>query len=357
MKKNEKTAELQETADDRNGSLLRIENLEVEFHTVEGIHKAVRKVSYEVKMGETLGVVGESGSGKSVTALSVMQLIQSPPGKIRGGKILFEEKDLLSLSKEEMNHIRGNEIAMIFQEPMTSLNPIHTCGKQIMEPLILHKGYSKSEAYEKALQMMGQVGIPIPRQRMKEYPHQLSGGMRQRVMIAMALVCKPKLLIADEPTTALDVTIQAQILELMKILRKEMNSSIIMITHDLGVVAEMCDRVVVMYDGQIVEVCKVSDLFRHPYHPYSEGLICSIPSIGGTRRKLYAIKGTVPSPYEEKTGCSFAPRCQYAKDICRRQCPEMTDLGNGRLVRCWNYRETGNLMETAKESPEGRGKA
>lgn len=357
MKNIDKKAELQKAAADRNNSLLRIENLEVEFHTVEGVHKAVRNVSYEVKEGETLGVVGESGSGKSVTALSVMQLIQSPPGKIAGGKILFGEKDLLSLSKEEMNHVRGNEIAMIFQEPMTSLNPIHTCGKQIMEPLILHKGCSKSDAYEKALQMMGQVGIPIPQQRMKEYPHQLSGGMRQRVMIAMALVCQPKLLIADEPTTALDVTIQAQILELMKELRKKINSSIIMITHDLGVVAEMCDRVVVMYDGQIVEVCKVSDLFSHPYHPYSEGLICSIPSIGNARKKLYAIRGTVPSPYEAREGCSFAPRCQYADDICRKQCPEMTDIGNGRLVRCWHYEETGNVMETAKEPEEGREKA
>lgn len=250
MKKMDNAAKHLETNDgSMDDALLKIKNLEVEFHTVEGIHKAVRKVSYDVRPGEALGVVGESGSGKSVTALSIMQLIQSPPGKITGGKILFEDKDLLSLSKEEMNHIRGNEIAMIFQEPMTSLNPIHTCGKQIMEPLMLHKGYGKAEAYEKALQMMGQVGIPIPRQRMKEYPHQLSGGMRQRVMIAMALVCQPKLLIADEPTTALDVTIQAQILELMKKLRKEINSSVIMITHDLGVVAEMCDRVAVMYDG------------------------------------------------------------------------------------------------------------
>lgn len=357
MKKMDNAAKHLETNDgSMDDALLKIKNLEVEFHTVEGIHKAVRKVSYDVRPGEALGVVGESGSGKSVTALSIMQLIQSPPGKITGGKILFEDKDLLSLSKEEMNHIRGNEIAMIFQEPMTSLNPIHTCGKQIMEPLMLHKGYGKAEAYEKALQMMGQVGIPIPRQRMKEYPHQLSGGMRQRVMIAMALVCQPKLLIADEPTTALDVTIQAQILELMKKLRKEINSSVIMITHDLGVVAEMCDRVAVMYDGQVVEVCKVRDLFSHPYHPYSEGLICSIPSTGGTRRKLYAIKGTVPSPYEAKTGCSFAPRCQYADENCRRQCPDMTDLGNGRLVRCWHFKETGYLMETAKELSEGRGK-
>ena len=337
----EKTAGARLAPPGPGGTLLQIENLCVEFHTLEGVHKAVRDVSYTVQEGESLGVVGESGSGKSVTALSIMRLVPNPPGKTTGGRILFGGRDLLALPQEEINHIRGNEISMIFQEPMTSLNPIHTCGKQIMEPLLLHKGVSKAEAHEKALEMMRLVGIPIPEQRMKEYPHQLSGGMRQRVMIAMSLVCEPRLLIADEPTTALDVTIQAQILELMKRLRGELNSSIIMITHDLGVIAEMCDRVVVMYAGQVVEISGIHDLFSHPCHPYSEGLLRSIPTISKEKKKLFSIEGTVPSPFAMPPGCSFAPRCRYAKDICHRECPALQDLGGGRAVRCWFWQETG----------------
>jgi len=331
----------EQTAPSPPRPLLSIEDLSVEFHTLEGTHKAVREVSYTVGEGESVGVVGESGSGKSVTALSVMGLIPNPPGRTTGGKVLFGGRDLLKLSQDELNQVRGNEIAMIFQEPMTSLNPIHTCGKQIMEPLLLHKHCSKAEAHAKALEMMRLVGIPIPEQRMKEYPHQLSGGMRQRVMIAMALVCQPRLLIADEPTTALDVTIQAQIMELMKRLRREIHSSIIMITHDLGVIAEMCDRVVVMYAGQVMEIAGIRELFAHPYHPYTEGLIRSIPTITREKKKLYSIDGTVPNPFAMPPGCSFAPRCRYAKEVCRRQCPALQDLGDGRAARCWCWQDTG----------------
>ncbi len=338
----------------RGEVLLQIEHLSVAFHTVEGVHNAVRDVSYTVQKGETLGVVGESGSGKSVTALSIMRLVPNPPGETTGGKILFDSRDLLSLPMEEINRIRGNEISMIFQEPMTSLNPIHTCGRQIMEPLLLHKGCGKQEARQRALEMMRLVGIPIPEQRIKEYPHQLSGGMRQRVMIAMALICQPKLLIADEPTTALDVTIQAQILELMKRLKRELNSSIIMITHDLGVIAEMCDRVVVMYAGQVVEISEIDGLFDHPYHPYTEGLIQSIPIIRPDRPKLYSIEGTVPNPFAMPKGCSFAPRCRYAKDLCREKSPALEDLGGGRAVRCWCWRDTGKRSAGTEEGGEAQ---
>jgi len=315
--------------------LLRIENLHVQFHTLEGVHQAVRDVSISLYPGETLGIVGESGSGKSVTSLAIMRLIPSPPGKITAGRILFGGRDLLRITDDEIRSVRGNDIAMIFQEPMTSLNPIHTCGAQIIEPLLLHKNYSKKAARDRALELLNMVGIPLPAQRLKEYPHQLSGGMRQRVMIAMALACQPKLLIADEPTTALDVTIQAQILQLMKDLREEINSAIILITHDLGVIAEMCQRVVVMYAGQVVEISPLNELFQRPYHPYAEGLLLSIPTISKVKKRLFSIEGTVPNPFAMPPGCSFAPRCAYSEEICRAQVPELTVLPNGRSVRCW----------------------
>lgn len=316
--------------------LLSIENLHVQFHTLAGVHQAVRDVGICLYPGEVLGIVGESGSGKSVTALSIMGLIPSPPGKITAGRIMFGGRDLLRITDEALRSIRGNDIAMIFQEPMTSLNPIHSCGKQIMEPLLLHKGYTKKEARQRALELLTMVGIPLPAQRLKEYPHQLSGGMRQRVMIAMALACRPKLLIADEPTTALDVTIQAQILQLMKDLREGMNSAIIMITHDLGVIAEMCKRVVVMYAGQVVEISPLAGLFAKPYHPYSEGLLLSIPTISKVKKRLFSIEGTVPNPFDMPQGCSFAPRCSYCEERCRIEPPGLTQLPGGRAVRCWN---------------------
>ena len=278
--------------------LLSIESLDVQFHTLEGIHKAVRDVTISLYPGETLGIVGESGSGKSVTALAIMRLIPNPPGKITSGRIAFDGRDLLKIPDDEMRSVRGNDIAMIFQEPMTSLNPIHSCGKQIIEPMLLHKNYSKKDALERALELLTTVGIPAPAQRLKEYPHQLSGGMRQRVMIAMALACQPRLLIADEPTTALDVTIQAQILQLMKNLHEELNSAIIMITHDLGVISEMCRRVVVMYAGQVVEISPLTELFARPYHPYSQGLLLSIPAISKVKKRLFSIEGTVPNPFD-----------------------------------------------------------
>jgi oligopeptide/dipeptide ABC transporter ATP-binding protein len=321
-------------------SLLSIENLNVRFTTQEGVALAVRDLSFGVGTGEALGLVGESGCGKSVTALALMRLIPDPPGQILGGKVFFDDRDIMSLPDKAVRDLRGNEIAMIFQEPMTSLNPIHTCGDQIMEPLILHKGLGKKEARARALELLTITGIPSPSRRLGEYPHQLSGGMRQRVMIAMALACKPKLLIADEPTTALDVTIQAQILELMKELRRETGSAIILITHDLGIISEMCDRVAVMYAGQVVETCLVDELFKGPLHPYSEALLFSIPAIGSRRDRLYAIKGTVPSPFDMPPGCAFAPRCDYAREECLAVSPALSPprgedpAGRGRLVRC-----------------------
>ncbi len=326
-----------DTASNNQTPLLNIENLSVQFHTLEGIHKAVRGVNIQVYPGESLGIVGESGSGKSVTSLAIMGLIPHPPGKITEGKLIFNDQDLLTFNDEQMRHVRGNEIAMIFQEPMTSLNPIHTCGKQIMESLRLHKGMDKKAAAARALELLTMVGIPIPEQRMNEYPHQLSGGMRQRVMIAIALACQPKLLIADEPTTALDVTIQAQILELMKNLKHKINSSIIMITHDLGVIAEMCERVVVMYAGQVVEDCAIEELFEHPYHPYAEGLLLSIPTIDDNNQRLYSIKGSVPNPFEMPAGCSFEPRCEYATEQCKTEAPELTEVEPRRFCRCWQW--------------------
>jgi oligopeptide/dipeptide ABC transporter ATP-binding protein len=293
-----------------------------------------------VRKGETLGVVGESGCGKSVTALSIMRLIPDPPGKIVAGDIVFEGQSLLSLSNEEMRRIRGNKISMIFQEPMTSLNPVYTIGNQISEALRLHQGLSKKDAHDRSIDMLQLVGIPLPERRVNEHPHQLSGGMRQRAMIAMALSCNPSLLIADEPTTALDVTIQAQILDLMVSLKADLDTAIILITHDLGVVAESAARVVVMYAGKVVEEADVYNIFEHPLHPYTEGLLESIPRIDHSIQKkarLTEIQGVVPIPSQLPAGCHFHPRCPKVMDVCRHENPELKEEKADHRVRCWLY--------------------
>ncbi len=313
--------------------LLRVTDLHTEFPTDEGLVKAVDGVSFHVEEGETLGIVGESGCGKSVTALSVMRLISSP-GRIAKGQIAFRGKDLATASDAEMRQIRGDDISMIFQEPMTSLNPVYTVGAQISESLILHQHLSRKDAMDKSIEMLRLVGIPLPDRRAHDYPHQMSGGMRQRVMIAMALACNPKLLIADEPTTALDVTIQAQILELMKDLKDRYGMSIIIITHDLGVVAEMAQRVVVMYAGQVVEQADVKTLFSRPYHPYTEGLLESIPRLDQPSGRLHVIPGIVPNLLNLPGGCRFAPRCPYAEPRCQQVEPPLVDVGEGALARC-----------------------
>jgi peptide/nickel transport system ATP-binding protein len=322
--------------------LLEIEDLRTQFFTRDGVVRAVEGVSYSVKAGETLAVVGESGCGKSVTALSVLRLIPSPPGRIVSGQIRFHGRDLLKLGEAEMRHIRGNEISMIFQEPMTSLNPVLTIGRQIGETLRLHQGLDAAAATKRAIEMLRLVRIPEAEQRIHQYPHQLSGGMRQRVMIAMALACNPKLLIADEPTTALDVTIQAQILELMRELKSRIDAAIILITHDLGVVAEMAQRVVVMYAGRKVEEAAVADIFRQPFHPYTRGLLTSVPRLGSSlagnsHQRLSEIPGMVPSLREEIVGCAFAPRCAFATERCRRESPPLGEVVPGRLVACFEW--------------------
>ncbi|MDY0092149.1 MAG: ABC transporter ATP-binding protein [Candidatus Vecturithrix sp.] len=317
--------------------LLEVRNLSVHFKTSEGIVQAVHDVSFDVEHGESVGIVGESGSGKSVTSLAIMQLIPNPPGSIEQGEILFENTNLLTLPKKTMRTFRGNRIAMIFQEPMVSLNPIHTAGRQILEPLRLHARVSKKAAMQRVRELLELVGIPAPEQRIKEYPHQLSGGMRQRVMIAMALACEPQLLIADEPTTALDVTIQAQILKLIKELQAKTHAGVIMITHNLGVVAETCDRIIVMYTGHIVEKAEVKELFRKPLHPYTRGLLHSIPQIAEPKTPLTPIQGTVPNPFQMPSGCSFHPRCPEAMDICRRETPQLAMHDNGHAARCWQF--------------------
>lgn len=321
-------------------SILKVNGLKTYFFTDDGQVPAVDDISFEVKKGEILGIVGESGCGKSVTSMSIMKLVQSP-GKVVAGEILFNGEDLFNASERQMRRIRGNQIGMIFQEPMTSLNPVFTIGNQLLEAIRLHKNLSKKEAWNRAVEIMSLVGLPRPEQLMGEYPHQLSGGMRQRVMIAMAMVCEPDLLIADEPTTALDVTIQAQILELMKKLNQEMNTSIILITHDLGVVAEMCDRVVVMYSGKIVEEGSTKKLFNNPQHPYTQGLIESVPDMRDKKERLNSIKGNVPKPGSIKEGCHFAPRCSKAFDKCWSELPELIDTGEGQQARCWLH-ETGS---------------
>ncbi len=323
--------------------ILSVENLCVEFQTDGGVAKAVDGVNFEVFKGKTLGIVGESGSGKSVTALSIMGLIPHPPGRVTQGKILYRDNNLLSLPAAEMRRIRGNKIAMIFQEPMTSLNPVYTVGDQIGEVFKLHQSeLSRRERLDKTVEMLQLVGIPAPQKRLGEYPHQLSGGMRQRVMIAMSLSCRPDILIADEPTTALDVTIQAQILELMQKLQRELGMGMIMITHDLGVIAEVCDDVAVMYCGQIVEQTGVKSLFNNPRHPYTQGLIQSIPAYDSTtnskKERLNTIEGMVPSLLELPPGCSFQNRCPHATDKCRGECgrPQLEALGQGHAVSCFH---------------------
>jgi oligopeptide/dipeptide ABC transporter ATP-binding protein len=334
----------EETADARAGGagpILQVDNLRTWFSTDDGVARAVDGVSFHVNPGETLGIVGESGSGKSVTSLSVMRLIPTPPGKIQeGSRILFRNErgtmeDLAKASESRMRQIRGNDIAMIFQEPMTSLNPVFTVGDQIIESIRLHQGLGKRAAREKAIDMLQLVGIPIPRQRVDEYPHQLSGGMRQRIMIAMALACDPKLLIADEPTTALDVTIQAQILELLNKLQSELGMSIILITHDLGVVAETCDRVIVMYAGQVFEEGPVDDVFHDPQNPYTEGLLRSMPRLGGPKERLAVIPGVVPSPMHWPAGCRFHERCPYGWEKTEQEEPPLFEIGPGRRNKCW----------------------
>jgi len=315
--------------------LLEVKGLKTYFFTSDGVVPAVDGITYHVDKGETLGIVGESGCGKSVTSLSVMRLIPDPPGKITAGQIFFEGENLLEKSGSEMRKIRGNQISMIFQEPMTSLNPVYTVGDQIAEAIELHQGLNRRDAMDKTVGMLKLVGIALPERRVKEYPHQLSGGMRQRIMIAMALSCNPKLLIADEPTTALDVTIQAQILELMKALKKELGMAIMLITHDLGVIAEMAQRVVVMYAGKIVEEADAISIFRSPLHPYTEGLLKSIPRLDRAKGRLHVIEGVVPNPLYMPEGCRFHPRCPYAMDICRAQEPDFVQVSEERQVACW----------------------
>jgi oligopeptide/dipeptide ABC transporter ATP-binding protein len=320
------------------GALLRVENLVTTFNAAEGKLSAVRGVSFSLHKGETLCIVGESGCGKSITSLSIMGLLPSN-GEISSGAIYFEGTDLTKLSKEELRRIRGNKISMIFQEPMTALNPVFTIGYQIREPLMLHQKLSKREAHERGIELLKQVGIPFPEKRMKQYPHELSGGMRQRVMIAMALACRPSLLIADEPTTALDVTIQAQILDLINELKEKLNMGVIMITHDMGVVAEMADRVMVMYAGEKVEEGDVASIFANPRHPYTKGLLKSVPNIDDEQYELEPIPGTLPNLNEKIEGCRFHPRCPFATEKCRTQSPPEFKVKEGHYVRCWLEKE------------------
>lgn len=324
--------------------LIEVRDLKTYFYTEDGVVRAVDGVDFTIEPEKTLGVVGESGCGKTVAALSIMGLIQIPPGKIETGEILYHRDgkitELTGLNPKgrEYRSIRGNEIAMIFQEPMTSLNPVYTIGNQIMEAIILHQHLKKKEARKKAIEMLHAVGIPVPEQRVDEYPHQLSGGMRQRAMIAMALSCNPSLLIADEPTTALDVTIEAQVLDLMNGLRENFNTAIQFITHDLGVIAQMADNVVIMYLGKIVESATVGEIFHNTKHPYTQGLMNSIPSLATTKKeRLIPIKGVVPDPFEVPEGCGFEPRCPQAMEICKTKIPPLKEVTSGHLAACWLY--------------------
>ena len=328
-------------------SLLEVKDLVIDFRTYGGFVRAVRGVSFSVKQGQTVGIVGESGCGKSVTAKSIMKLLPQPPAIYRSGSIVFQGKDLFSASEREMERIRGRDISMIFQDPMTSLNPSAKVGNQIMEVILKHQKMSRKDAFERAKQMLVKVGIPQAEKRMKQYPFEFSGGMRQRAMIAMALACKPKLIIADEPTTALDVTIQAQILELMKEIQEESNTSIILITHDLGVVAEMCDYVVVMYAGKIVETGTVQEIFRNPVHPYTQGLLNSVPRLDMDRTvPLVPIIGSPPDLFAPPRGCSFYSRCSRAMRICKDYDPEPEKVGENRTSACW----LNHPMAKARES-------
>ena len=324
--------------DEGKTRLLAVRDLQTYFFTVDGVTRAVDGVSFDVFPGETLGIVGESGCGKSVTSLSIMGLVPNPPGRIAGGRILFEGEDLLTRSPAELREIRGNRIAMIFQEPMTSLNPVYTVGDQIAEGLIRHRGVSRAAARERTIDLLRRVRIPSAERRVDDYPHQMSGGMRQRVMIAMALACEPRLLIADEPTTALDVTIQAQILELMKTLRDETGTAILLITHDLGVIAELADDVAVMYAGRIVEQAPVRELFADPQHPYTLGLLGSLPRLDAVQDRLTAITGSVPDPRHMPVGCRFSPRCPLADARCRAEQPPLASVHGAapvHQVACW----------------------
>jgi len=327
--------------------LLKVNNLKTYFFTDDGVVKAVDGVNFEVYPGETLGIVGESGCGKSVTSLSILRLLDEK-GKIVDGEIIFEGKDLVKLDENEMREIRGNDIAMIFQEPMVALNPVYTVGDQIMEAIILHQKVHKDEARKIAIDMLRKVGIPEPEKRVDEYPHELSGGMRQRAMIAMALSCHPKLLIADEPTTALDVTIQAQILELMKQLQKDLDMAIIMITHDLGVIAEISDRVAVMYAGKMVEYTDVKRLFKNPKHPYTWALLNAIPRLDIEQERLFSIPGVVPDALHFPSGCKFHTRCEFATEKCRNEEPGLIEIEDGHFVACWNIEK----LEAAKDRVE-----
>lgn len=315
--------------------LLEIDNLSTYFDTVAGTVRSVDGVSYCLNAGRTLGVVGESGCGKSVTALSILRLIPTPPGRYAGGQVRYRGTNLLDLSEKQMRQIRGNRISMIFQEPMTSLNPVLTVGRQIAETVMVHQGLNKRDAYRRAEEMLKLVQIAEPERRVHEYPHQLSGGMRQRVMIALALACNPEVLIADEPTTALDVTIQAQIIDLLRTLQQKLGMGIVMITHDLGVVAECCDRVVVMYAGRKVEEAPVTELFDHPLHPYTRALMASMPSMNTSTERLAEIPGMVPAPSELGRGCSFAPRCTYATQRCHDETPDLDAHGHDHIVACF----------------------
>ncbi len=318
--------------------LLEVKNLKTYFYTDEGVSRAVDEMDFVIYKGETLGMIGESGCGKSVSALSILQLIDSPPGRIVEGEILFEGEDLLKKSTSEIRKIRGNSISMIFQEPMTSLNPVYTIGNQIMESIIWHQNLNKEKAREKAIRILDLVGIPSPEKRIDEYPHQLSGGMRQRAMIAIALSCEPKLLIADEPTTALDVTIQAQILGLIKKIKEEIGMAVMMITHDLGVIAEVANDVVVAYAGKAVEYADVKTIFKDPKHPYTQALYHSIPRLTDSKkRRLEVISGTVPNPLEFPSGCRFHPRCKFAKGICEKEEPQLEDISDTHKVRCFMF--------------------
>ncbi len=317
-------------------NVLVLKNLSTTFFTEEGEVKAVDDVSLNIPRGGTVGIVGESGCGKSVMAMSILRLVEKP-GKIVSGEIIYNGKDILNYSENEMRRLRGNEISMIFQEPMTSLNPVYTIGQQINESFVIHQGMSRNKARRKSLEMLKLVGIPSPEKRIDQYPFEMSGGMRQRVMIAMALACAPDLLIADEPTTALDVTIQAQILELIKDLQTKLNMSVMIITHDLGIIAETCKQVAVMYCGKVVEYADVYSLFKDPKHPYTAGLFNSLPRTDIDKEELEAIIGTVPSPSEIPQGCHFAPRCPYAENICQETLPPLENLEGQRHVRCWIY--------------------
>ncbi|PYZ97378.1 peptide ABC transporter ATP-binding protein [Alteribacter lacisalsi] len=337
-------------------NVLDINNLEVSFKSDGKEVKVVNGISFSIGAGETVGVVGESGCGKSVTSLSIMRLIPSPPGRISGGEILYKGENLLDKKEREMRKIRGNEISMIFQEPMTSLNPVFTIGKQINEVLLLHKNMNQSQARKKSIEMLELVGIPRAEQIYDSHPFELSGGMRQRVMIAIGLACEPQLLIADEPTTALDVTIQAQILDLMRGLKDKTNTAIMFITHDLGVVAEMCDRVVVMYSGEIVEQADVDTLFNDPKHPYTVGLLGSLPKVEEKQDRLFSIPGQVPPPGSVEQGCRFAGRCQHVMPHCTEEDPPLLKMKDGHSARCWLYAEEhrGKEVDIHDKATAGR---